>query len=146
MKQRKYLYLQDEDDEYWIEIDEENYAIRQIIREANDIFHLSCFEDCLAEEPITDVSEFKSISYDTFQRIWNKCISTHDLEWDNIKNKYELGSSVNLKVECFYPQGIIMKGSNFIAIYFGNSHFELHEIVNLQVVKYDDENHWVVVK
>lgn len=146
MKQRKYLYLQDDDDEYWIELDEENYAIRQIIREPNDILHLSCFEDCLAEGPIIDLSEFNIISYDTFQQIWNKCISTHDSEWDNIKNKYVLGSSVNLRVECFYPQGIIMKGSNFIAIYMGNRNFKLHEIVNLQVVQYDDENHWVIVR
>lgn len=145
MKQRKYLYLQDESDEYWIELDEENYAIRQIIRESKDIFHISCFEDCLAEGQITDVSDFKIISYDMFQQTWYNFLSVHSTEWNNIKNKYILGCNVKLRVEYFYPQGTIMKGNNFLAIYRGERNFMLHENVNLQVVQYDDENHWVVV-
>lgn len=29
---KKYIYLQDEGDKYWIELDGENYAVRQISR------------------------------------------------------------------------------------------------------------------
>lgn len=141
----KYLYLQDENEEYWIELDDENYAVRQIIRESNDTFHLSCLEDCLAEGPIYDESGFKIISYDTFECIWKNCISEHEAEWEKIKKQHILGCIVKLRVECFYPQGVILKGSSFLAIYKGDNSFYLHENVNMQVIQYDEENHWLVV-
>ena len=49
MLDNKYIYLQDEGDKYWIELDRENYAVRQISMDTCGRYHLSCFEDCMAE-------------------------------------------------------------------------------------------------
>lgn len=37
-----------------IEIDKDNYAIRQIVVDKQGEVHLSCFEDCLEEGKITE--------------------------------------------------------------------------------------------
>lgn len=145
MKQKQYIHLQDEGDEYWIELDEENFARRQIIKDSSGKFHLSCFEDCLAEGSLEELCYMNSIIYDEFQQIWNKYLSVNLKNWENVKKKYKIGSRVHLRVEYYYPQGIILKGSDFTAVYIGNNNYSLHEEIILQVVQYDDENLWVVV-
>ena len=43
-----YIIIKYENEEFWIEIDKENYAIRQIIISGDNI-EISCINDCLAE-------------------------------------------------------------------------------------------------
>ena len=46
-----YIMIKYENEEFWIEIDKENYAIRQIIISGDNI-EISCINDCLAEGKI----------------------------------------------------------------------------------------------
>lgn len=47
-----YIMIKYENEEFWIEIDKENYAIRQIIISGDNI-EISCINDCLAEGKIS---------------------------------------------------------------------------------------------
>ena len=66
MLDKKYIYLQDEGDKYWIELDGENYAVRQISVDVWGRYHLSCFEDCLAEGVFEEKCIEKIISKNEF--------------------------------------------------------------------------------
>lgn len=116
-----------------------------MVKDSRGIFHLSCIEDCLAEEPLDELCHMKSIKYDEFQKIWNNCLAEYNKNWENVKKKYKVGSYVRLRVEYYYPQGIILKGRDFNALYIGNRKLGLHDKVTLKVVQYNDENHWIVV-
>ena len=43
-------------------------------------------------------------------------------------------------------QGIILKGTDFTALYRGKNNYRLHEEVSVRIVKYDDDNMWFVVE
>ena len=45
----KYLVTKFDSEQYWIEVGNDGYALRQIIIDADNNEHVSCIEDCLAE-------------------------------------------------------------------------------------------------
>lgn len=143
---KKYIYLQDEGDKYWIELDGENYAVRQISRDTCGRYHLSCFEDCLAEGVFEEKCIEKIISKNEFQELWDSCLARFSKQWKSVKTKYKIGSNVLGRVEYYYPQGIILKGTDFTALYRGKNNYRLHEEVSVRIVKYDDDNMWFVVE
>ena len=50
----KYMILTLNEEKYWLEVEEDNYANRQIILDEYKQFHISCMEECLAEGPIEE--------------------------------------------------------------------------------------------
>ena len=84
---KKYIYLQDEGDKYWIELDGENYAVRQISRDTCGRYHLSCFEDCLAEGVFEEKCIEKIISKNEFQELWYSCLARFSKQWKSVKTK-----------------------------------------------------------
>ena len=77
----------------------------------------------------------KIISKSEFQELWYRCLAKFLKQWENVKAKYKIGSSVLGRVEYYYPQGTILKGSDFIALYSGKNNYKLHEEVSVKIVK-----------
>lgn len=45
-----------------------------------------------------------------------------------------------------YPQGTVIRGKDFIAIYKGNESFCLNKLVCHKVKSYDDTNMWLIIE
>lgn len=54
----KYLFSEFDSEQFWIEVDHDGYALRQIIIDADNKVHVSCIEDYLAEGTI-DENDFR---------------------------------------------------------------------------------------
>lgn len=78
--------------------------------------------------------------------MWYSCLARFSKQWKSVKTKYKIGSNVLGRVEYYYPQGIILKGTDFTALYRGKNNYRLHEEVSVRIVKYDDDNMWFVVE
>lgn len=104
------------------------------------------FEDCLAEGVLMEKCIEKIISKNEFQELWYSCLARFSKQWKSVKTKYKIGSNVLGRVEYYYPQGIILKGTDFTALYRGKNNYRLHEEVSVRIVKYDDDNMWFVVE
>lgn len=149
MTNNRFVLFIVESEVFLIEIDKDNYAIRQIIVDKQGEIHLSCFEDCLAEGTIME-DEISSngifISKSEFNFIWNKAIKCNESNWINNKIKYPIGTVVTAICKYFYPQGAILKGKNYTALYVGNKEIAINQIVSFTVINYDDVNMWLITK
>ena len=126
MEYLKYLV----DNEYWyFELDEDRYATKQIVIDDKG-YHLSCFEDCLAEG-VVDPDGFDGdgiswwISSDEFYSEWNHFLSMHAEAWNATKAKYAIGSLCSGHTKAFYPQGQIIEGTDF-SIHNFNVYNKIH--------------------
>ena len=71
----KYLLIEFEEEEYWIEVGTDGYALRQIVFYNDKNVHISSLEDCLAEGPINENDldgTIKLITKHEFEEYWNK--------------------------------------------------------------------------
>ena len=69
----KYLLIKYGEENYWYELDDEGYAIRQIILDEHCQIHVSCLEDCLAEGPVNEEElegSIENISKREFDMLW----------------------------------------------------------------------------
>ena len=144
MNEFKYLYFKG-NEEYWFEINEENIAYRQIIKDEKNSYHLSCLEDCLAEESVYARDDFIEITDDCFNDLWNDLLHSEKQKWREKKNKYSIDKCVKGTVCYFYPQGTIVHGNDFIGVYKGNTQKEILEEVYLQIISYDEKNMWLIL-
>lgn len=80
-----YIYTDFEGIKYWVEIDDEGYALRQVIEEDGEI-SVSCREDCLAEG-VVEIEYFENIKSEEFEKVWEK--NTQDIlkVWNREKCK-----------------------------------------------------------
>lgn len=144
-----YIFFHYDNEKFWIEMDEDCYAIRQIICDEKNIYHISCMEDCLAEGEI-DVKHLEAeIVYLTkveFDTVWNKVISSYSEDWKIVKSKYLIGMELLGQCAYFYPQGPVIKGKDFIAVYKGEKHIFFKESVYVRVIAYDEVNMWLVTE
>lgn len=142
----QYMLIYSECEEYWLEINEQLIAMRQIIIDGDSNIHVSCREDCLAEG-IVEFGELdgtcKGISQDEFENMWISAIRPYCEEWLKIKEKYPVGQSVGGVCKYFYPQGAIIKGKDYVAIYKGKRELLLNESLIAQIVGYDEQNLWL---
>ena len=46
----------------------------------------------------------------------------------------------------FYPQGTVIKGTDFVAIYKGNDILRINEKVQYKIDSYDETNMWLIVE
>lgn len=145
----KYIFLQSDKEKNWLELDNNNYAYRQIILDKNDVFHISCKEDCLAEGEINECDLEGNITYlsaKEFNDIWKHVLKKYMKQWEETKNKYHIGTYIKCIHDYVYPQGIIVRGKDFIAAYLGNEEFCIGKIVQYKVIAYDEINMWLIVK
>jgi hypothetical protein len=105
----KYITFTFENLTYWIETDEEGWALRQIITEPDGTSLISCRDECLAEGIVFIDEDSIIISEEDFEKIWEKYSLTYKAGWDIEKNKYSAGMKVEGYIKYFYPQGIIIQ-------------------------------------
>lgn len=146
MEYLKYLV----DNEYWyFELDEDRYATKQIVIDDKG-YHLSCFEDSLAEG-VVDPDGFDGdgisrwISSDEFYSEWNHFLSMHAEAWNATKAKYTIGSLCSGHTKAFYPHGQIIEGTDFMGICPIESG-SIHEVKDYVVISYDESNMWLILK
>ena len=145
----KYLLIKYGEENYWYELDDEGYAIRQIILDEHRQIHVSCLEDCLAEGPVNEEDlegSIENLSKREFDILWQDALKKYEKLWEEIKKRYPIGVYVQGKYGYSYPQGSIIRGNDFIAIYKGKDPFRLHQVVQYRVKSYDDINMWLIVE
>ena len=147
----KYLLLKSDAEMYWFELDDDNYATRQIVLDEYNVIHVSCLEDCLAEGAVneTDIDEgfqIVNLTKQEFESVWQDALKKYEKQWKKLKTKYPVGTIVQGINRCIYPQGTIVKGKDFIAVYRGDNPFCLHKTVCYEVNSYDEVNMWLVVE
>jgi len=101
------------------------------------------------------LDEVKEISKDEFESVWNLHLNYHKTQWDNIKRKYKIGSSIMGYIQVFYPQGVII---NLEEQTLGIANYDKCRTtakpewmypgfrVTAIVDGYDEVNHWLVLK
>lgn len=145
----KYLLLERGKEKYWYELDDEGYAYRQIVLDEQGKIHVSCLEDCLAEGPVNEEELDGSINIllkTEFDILWQNTLEQYEKLWEEIKKRYPLGVWMQGEYIYAYPQGYIIKGVDFIAIYKGDEPFCLKQLGEYKVKSYDDTNMWLVVE
>lgn len=151
----KYWFINFEEEQYWIEVEDDNIATRQIIKDKDDNINISCKEDCLAEGVI-NIEDFegyiKEISLGEFEKIWNKTIKDYCDIWKLQKQKYPIGKIVEGEIKYFYPQGIIIKIGEAMGIYryresnvIGECTKYPLDMIKGRVEGYDEKNLWLVI-
>lgn len=145
----KYLLIETEMEQFWVEIEISGYANRQIVIDEFKKIHISCLEDCLAEGIVDENNLEGKITHLTkkeFESVWNLVINDYLPIWSQIKTKYFVGTYINGIYKYFYPQGAIIKGEDYIAVYKGEKTLQLNQYVQLKVIMYDEANMWLVVE
>lgn len=145
----KYILVTVDKDKYWFELEEDNFVNRQIVLDEYNKFHISCMEDCLTEGAINEADLEGEIFYLTkrdFESVWQSVLNKYEKYWEQIKKKYPIGVYVQGINSYSYPQGTVIIGKDFIAIYNGNESFCINKTVEYKVKSYDDINMWLVVE
>lgn len=70
-------------------------------------------------------------------------VKTSEKAVGTYKEKYFIGKTVQGICKFFYPQGTIVKGKDFIAVYKGKELFTINQLVSVEVKNYDDINMWL---
>lgn len=145
----KYLLIEIGKEKYWFELDNDGHANRQIVLDEHNQIHISCLEDCLAEGSINEKDvegNISKLSKQEFDNLWRGYLKKYKKTWEEVKKSYPIGVYVRGKFSYSYPQGSIIKGSNFIAIYKGEESFCLNQSVQYRVKSYDNMNMWLIVE
>lgn len=149
----KYWLINFEEEQYWIEVSDDNIAIRQLVKEVDNVIRISCIEDCLAEGEI-DVDdlegEIREISMEEFEKKWSIETKPYRNRWEIQKEKYQIGDIVEGKIKYFYPQGIIVQIDEVKGIYIDKKENNEYSEYPLDIIKgivkgYDDKNMWIVI-
>jgi ribosomal protein S1 len=144
----KYLYINFDDEKYWLEIGTDAYALRQIIIDADNQTHVSCFEDCLAEGVVIEDELDGKISMITkveFENQWNIATSEKRKTWVILKKQYPIDTVVVCKVKYFYPQGCILEIGDLQGICTVKSNVSPNDSINGKVIGYDETNMWLII-
>lgn len=147
-----YIFFEFENEKFWIEVDTNGYAQRQIVCKEG-IYVLSCRTDCLAEGIVDIENDCTQISSDLFNEIWEKNSSEIRSIWNTEKVKYPIGSHVDGTIRYFYPQGIIFDLDNLQ----GCANFDYckemsqpsslypSHVISGTVCGYDECNMWILL-
>ncbi len=149
----KYFLLEVDAEKNWYELDDDNYANRQIALDEFNEFHISCLEDWLAEGEISEMEIedwkeegwFFNLTKEEFENLWQSIIKKYEKQWKKVKKRYPIGTIVRGINSYIYPQGTIITGEDFLAVYTGDDPFYLHKEVCYKVISYDEINMWLVV-
>ncbi len=147
----KYIYFEFDGEEFYLELDEESYAMRQIIFSSDGTYEISCFDDCLAEGRVECLNEssVQIISLEEFEGKWNSIINIYQERWSGIKKQYPIGKNVSGIVKYFYPHGAIIELSEAQGCFIGDKNTNLKRVnveVSGIVSGYDDKNMWILLE
>lgn len=145
-----YIYFTFEEEQFFIELDYENYAQRQIILYPNGTYMISCIDDCLVEgqinfEGITDIT---TISSALFESKWDALTASYRNQWNLVKENYPVGQCITGIIKYFYPQGArVQLGTvqGLISDNCGNTPNFIDCVITGVVSGYDEQNMWVVL-
>lgn len=150
----KYIHIEFDNIEYWIELDDEGYALRQVIDDNGNI-EISCKTDCLAEGSIKleDLEGvINIINFNNFEEKWNSIIKKFRYVWNEDKKKYYIGRYIQGKIKYFYPQGVVLQIENSQGICYYNKKNRgdnniggIGKDINGVVTGYDESNMWLIV-
>lgn len=158
----KYIYVNYVDEhsftaiEYWIELDEANYVIRQITVDKKTNIEISCKTNCLAENRIIIDEldgEIKFISAHDFNDKWTEVLKDYQNSWVKDKQRRKLGKTITGKIKYFYPQGVILQVGNAQGLcdyneckqHVGNNLMYPDTIIKGEIIGYDDTNMWFII-
>lgn len=142
----KFIFFTSDKDKFWIELDNDNYATRQIVLSDNE-YHFSCIEDCLAEGKINDEDlsdDIIEISSFEFEDVWNIVLKKYNAEWNAAKAKYRINDFVIGNLKYYYPQGAIFKCDDAVINYVGKESVKLFSNLEMKIIGYDEINMWIV--
>ena len=145
----KYYFVMFEDVRYWIEVDSNSFAMRQIVVEGEDV-EISSFQDCLSEIQIIeeemegDVKQITSLEFDAK---WETIMVKYSIVWKESKRLHPVGSKISGQVMYFYPHGTIIEIEEIKGLYLHDTtNIEIGQRISGVVSGYDEINRWVIVK
>lgn len=143
----KYIFTEFESEQFWIEVDNDGYALRQIIIDDNKA-QVSCMEDCLAEG-IIDENELDGntilITQHEFDNKWNMVTIEQRNRWNILKKQYSIGNEVECKVKYYYPQGWILNVGELHGVCECNFELSPNQLIRGKVIGYDETNMWLII-
>lgn len=107
----KYLLLELDKEKYWFEIEDDNYANRQIVFDEYNEFHVSCQEDCLAENPIIEAyleGDVKYLTKHEFENVWQSVLKKYVKRWEKTKKNILLALVCKEYVSIFIHKGVLL--------------------------------------
>lgn len=141
------------DFEYLIELNEEQYPVRVIIKDKEGNIKVSSKENCLPERALEYNEDIHTlITQKKFDEAWNQVHYELLTEWNDTKKSYPLEKEINVVVECFYPQGIICESNQVRFLTSDIKYIEEEEFLYPSdpldgiVSGYDDVNMWIIFK
>lgn len=144
----KYIFFTFQKEKYWIEVDDSNFAARQIVF-SDGSYHVSAFEDCLAEGPVieTEIEEdIVIITKADFEKVWEYSTRDYRQTWKLAKYKYHINDYITATLMYYYPQGAIFMTDNVIINYKGKVKVNIHDELRMKVIGYDDTNMWIITR
>ena len=144
----RYIFFICENDKFWIEMNDKNFATRQIIL-SDGRYRVSALEDCLAEGMIIEEEigeDIITISVEEFEHVWSEALIEYRKNWDSIKIKNKINHYITAEMAYFYPQGAIFRTNDMIIVYVGEDAVQLHEKKKMKIIGYDDVNMWIIAQ
>ncbi len=145
----KYICVSYYQDKYYMELDEENTALREIIlHDQLASFEISCFDNCLAEGEVNIdqiEGDILKLSKEYFENLWQTYTLQYKSKWDKIKKSMTIGTILEMKQCYIYPQGIILKQDYLTGLCEKIDDFSLNRIATVRIIGYDDLNMWLIV-
>lgn len=152
----QYIYFMFEEEAFYIELDAEQIALRQVICAQDKLPLVSCRTDCLAEgticlEEIEGV--YETLSQEAFEAVWTASTLEERKKWETTKEAFPIGKEVRAVIRYFYPQGIIvdLDGQMGCVHYetdqdkLGNSARYPGQQMYGRVAGYDETNMWILL-
>ena len=134
----KYICISYYQDKYYMELDDRNTALREIIlHDQLSSFEISCFDDCLAEGEV-DIyqieGEILKLSKEYFENLWQAYTVQYKSKWDKIKKSMAIGMMLEMKQCYIYPQGIILKKDHLTGLCVKTDDFSLNRIATVRII------------
>ncbi len=145
----KYIFIEFEGCKYWIEVDDEGGALRQIIKDEENRISVSCLEPCLADQYVDTENDCVKIKKIEFEDIWEKAVLPYREIWNEEKQKYLKGEKITGIIKYFYPHGAIlaldsMLGCADIDDCNGKPLYPGYKISGI-VSGFNEENMWILI-
>lgn len=141
--------------QYYIEINQQRYPVRQVIKEKDGRILNSAMDDILPEAQLTINEERHTlISEEDFEKVWIHALQQYKEAWTQTKKDFPIGKEIEVTVKRFYPHGIICQDNDdHVFMTTDEAYTPVDEVmVYLEdtlegvVSGYDDEYMWVIFK
>ena len=142
----KYIFVDFDGFQYWIEVDKDGYALRQVTIEGTETL-VSCRDDCLAEGVVDTENDCVQISEKDFEQIWSNATEKFRCTWNTKKQSYKVGQSVTGEIKYFYPQGAIVDIGEIQGCGYVKDNKSIQfcgKTISGTISGFDDKNMWIL--